>query len=183
MFNQASDTEDSLVFPTNSQASQVEYGFSTSIFDAYTDFLPSPALSSEQESLVYLPSMDTLGLLVAASNNSTASEESFPCLHENCGKMFTKYFNLKSHMKVLLDFINDKKTHEIAKEFECSICQTSFRRTHDLKRHVRYTNNINSRSVHINQKAFNCLLCFKKFSRADALKRHSKRIGSSCRIE
>lgn len=60
------------------------------------------------------------------------------------------------------------------RHFACSLCPNSFRRLHDLKRHVR--------SIHTGVKPYLCLNCNKTFSRLDALKRHMTRLGSSCPV-
>jgi len=51
------------------------------------------------------------------------------------------------------------------KPFKCTVCQQTFSRSHDLKRHM-YT--------HTGEKPFKCEKCGKSFSRRDALNRHSK---------
>ncbi|WVQ77188.1 hypothetical protein IAR50_006871 [Cryptococcus sp. DSM 104548] len=47
--------------------------------------------------------------------------------------------------------------------FKCEMCQQSFNRNHDLKRHKR---------IHLSVKPFACEKCGKTFSRKDALRRH-----------
>ncbi|PVU96189.1 hypothetical protein BB561_001352 [Smittium simulii] len=48
--------------------------------------------------------------------------------------------------------------------FKCKICNQSFSRNHDLKRHVK---------IHTGVKPYKCKKCNKRFGRSDALKRHS----------
>lgn len=50
-----------------------------------------------------------------------------------------------------------------AKPFQCDVCQQSFHRNHDLKRHKR---------IHLTVKPLPCPFCEKRFTRKDALKRH-----------
>lgn len=87
---------------------------------------------------------------------------SFPCTVDGCGKSFNRQFNLKSHLK----------THNDERSFSCQFCESTFRRSHDLKRHIR--------SLHSTEKLFGCNNCGKKFSRTDALRRHASRPGSIC---
>ncbi|KAI0458052.1 hypothetical protein F5B21DRAFT_38082 [Xylaria acuta] len=47
--------------------------------------------------------------------------------------------------------------------YRCDVCQQSFNRNHDLKRHKR---------IHLAVKPYPCEYCDKAFSRKDALKRH-----------
>jgi len=96
--------------------------------------------------------------------NVFAEPLTIPCPSENCQKLFPKSFNIKSHLK----------THSTEKNFTCSQCPASFRRSHDLKRHYR--------SLHTGIKPFQCGNCEKRFSRMDALKRHVSRPASDCYI-
>jgi uncharacterized Zn-finger protein len=50
------------------------------------------------------------------------------------------------------------------KKFQCSLCESSFSRNHDLKRHSR---------IHTGVKPYKCNDCGKAFTRQDALNRHS----------
>ncbi|RKP00607.1 hypothetical protein CXG81DRAFT_13002 [Caulochytrium protostelioides] len=81
-----------------------------------------------------------------------------------CDKMFMTPLNLKSHLR----------THNPDKPFACQEdgCDASFRRHHDLKRHMG--------SVHTCSRPFTCDRCEKVFARQDALKRHVTRPGTAC---
>ena len=96
-------------------------------------------------------------------DNSELEEEGEGTLDcPECPKKFNRLFNLKSHMK----------SHASERNYQCELCPTSFRRSHDLKRHHR--------SLHSTEKNFACQFCSKKFSRMDALKRHGSRVYSPC---
>lgn len=80
-----------------------------------------------------------------------------------CGKLFQKPYNLKSHMK----------THSTERPYQCLVCSKTFARSHDRKRHEL---------LHEGAKNFQCegylkngttrWGCGKKFARSDALARH-----------
>lgn len=88
-------------------------------------------------------------------------DQTYPCTE--CGKVFQKPYNLKSHMK----------THSNEKPFKCGKCDKTFARSHDKKRHE---------ILHGGEKNFKCegylkdgvtkWGCGKKFARSDALSRH-----------
>ena len=59
----------------------------------------------------------------------------------------------------------------ISKQFQCSQCPLSFRRNHDLKRHVK---------IHLPVRPYTCEQCSKAFNRKDALRRHV--ISKACKM-
>ncbi|KAJ3388637.1 Metallothionein expression activator [Lobulomyces angularis] len=81
------------------------------------------------------------------TSNADEALEIFKCTHEGCPKVFNHIFNLKSHLKA----------HSPERSFVCDQCSSSFRRSHDLKRHCR--------SIHSSIKPFECRSCSKSFSR------------------
>ncbi|TPX67865.1 hypothetical protein SpCBS45565_g03444 [Spizellomyces sp. 'palustris'] len=86
------------------------------------------------------------------------------CPYAECDKTFAKPFALRAHVK----------SHGAERTYRCELCEASFRRSHDLKRHFR--------SIHTVIKPFGCESCGKRFSRMDALKRHVSRQGSPCYV-
>ncbi|KAJ3068397.1 hypothetical protein HDU98_008405 [Podochytrium sp. JEL0797] len=81
------------------------------------------------------------------------------CPHPNCGKQFSRLFNLKTH----------EQTHEVnrARDFVCTEvgCGKTFVRVHDLARHA---------IAHDQTRWHFCVGCSRGFARIDALKRHEK---------
>ncbi|KAI9003122.1 hypothetical protein BC832DRAFT_532326 [Gaertneriomyces semiglobifer] len=74
---------------------------------------------------------------------------------QTCKRIFTRLYNLKSHIR----------SHQGLRPYKCKICDASFTRNHDLNRHER---------THVDLKPFNCDVCGKSFSRKDALRRHQR---------
>lgn len=57
------------------------------------------------------------------------------------------------------------------KHFHCSQCPLSFRRNHDLKRHLK---------IHLPVRPYSCTHCLKSFNRKDALRRHG--MSNACKM-
>ncbi|KAF9279902.1 hypothetical protein BGZ68_007630 [Mortierella alpina] len=85
---------------------------------------------------------------------------SFACDAPGCGKIFSRAYNLTSHMK----------THSDERPFVCGSCPLAFARRHDCERHVR---------LHTGEKPYTCESCGCGFMRNDALHRHQRICGQS----
>ncbi|KAG0201866.1 hypothetical protein BGX28_005438 [Mortierella sp. GBA30] len=85
---------------------------------------------------------------------------SFACDSPGCGKVFSRAYNLTSHMK----------THSAERPFLCDSCPLAFARRHDRERHVR---------LHTGEKPYSCESCGCGFMRNDALHRHQRICGQS----
>jgi hypothetical protein len=88
------------------------------------------------------------------------SSKTFRC--EHCSKVFTRLYNLKSHLI----------THERTTPFSCNICNRAFARKSDAKRHMR---------THSGEKKWICKGCQTPFARRDMLSSHHKsQKGQAC---
>lgn len=76
----------------------------------------------------------------------------FTCTYENCGKKFTRRYNVRSHIQ----------THLSDRPFTCTYCPKSFVRQHDLNRHIK---------SHLLTKNCRCR-CGKEFTRVEGYKKH-----------
>jgi regulatory protein SWI5 len=81
------------------------------------------------------------------------------CMYQDCGKMFGRRENIRSHVQ----------THLGDRQFKCNGCGKCFVRQHDLKRHAK---------IHSGNKPYKCP-CGAGFARQDALTRHRQR-GMCC---
>lgn len=115
----------------------------------------SPSTTSSYSSSSSNNSMHMSTLRHKQNNNDT--QNGFPCLIPECNKLFSRPYNLKSHMR----------THTHERPYECTYkpCAWKFARPHDLKRHELQ---------HTGQKPHGCRFCHRRFARSDALKRHWK---------
>lgn len=77
------------------------------------------------------------------------------CLYQDCGKVFGRRENIRSHVQ----------THLGDRQFKCNGCGKCFVRQHDLKRHAK---------IHTGNKPYKCP-CGAGFARQDALTRHRQR--------
>lgn len=88
------------------------------------------------------------------------SSKNFRC--EHCSKVFTRLYNLKSHLI----------THDRTTPFSCDICNRAFARKSDAKRHMR---------THSGEKNWICKGCQTPFARRDMLSSHHKsQKGQAC---
>lgn len=76
----------------------------------------------------------------------------FTCTYNNCGKKFTRRYNVRSHIQ----------THLSDRPFSCSYCPKSFVRQHDLNRHIK---------SHLATKHTRCK-CGKEYTRVEGYKKH-----------
>lgn len=76
----------------------------------------------------------------------------FTCTYKNCGKRFTRRYNVRSHIQ----------THLSDRPFTCTYCPKSFVRQHDLNRHVK---------SHMVAKHCRCK-CGKEFTRVEGYRKH-----------
>ncbi|OBA19505.1 hypothetical protein METBIDRAFT_13264 [Metschnikowia bicuspidata var. bicuspidata NRRL YB-4993] len=80
------------------------------------------------------------------------ADKNFTCVYQNCGKKFTRRYNVRSHIQ----------THLSDRPFTCAYCPKSFVRQHDLNRHVK---------SHMVSKHCRCH-CGREFTRIEGYKKH-----------
>lgn len=123
-----------------------------------TETSPELQTSSTKKLKFISENRDYLNGKSVRRHSSLASPHIYCCPWDGCHKVFTRFYNLRSHYRI----------HSGEKPFFCDDCQTSFARNHDLKRHQR---------IHLKLKPYICNNCQKSFSRNDAMSRHV-RLGS-----
>lgn len=84
-----------------------------------------------------------------------AKTNKWTCLYQDCGKVFGRRENIRSHVQ----------THLGDRQYKCHGCGKCFVRQHDLKRHAK---------IHTGNKPYKCP-CGAGFARQDALTRHRQR--------
>lgn len=96
--------------------------------------------------------------------SSAESLRRFICTQPNCGKAFTRRYNLSAHLRCHRCNLITKKAE---KPFVCPQCPCKFARKHDCTRHIR--------SIHELRRSYGpCPYCQAYFTRSDALSRHVK---------
>ncbi|KAK8038394.1 hypothetical protein PG994_015161 [Apiospora phragmitis] len=91
---------------------------------------------------------------------TTREDANFQCDVKGCGKLFSRSYNFKAHLK----------THDEKREypFPCQVegYTKKFVRKTDLSRHHQ--------SVHMKERNHKCYFCHRTFARKDTLQRHIK---------
>ncbi|KAF2134824.1 hypothetical protein P153DRAFT_305617 [Dothidotthia symphoricarpi CBS 119687] len=88
-------------------------------------------------------------------SEQNAVTNKWTCLFQDCGKVFGRRENIRSHVQ----------THLGDRQYKCNGCGKCFVRQHDLKRHAK---------IHSGNKPYKCP-CGAGFARQDALTRHRQR--------
>lgn len=96
----------------------------------------------------------TSTLRYASDESNKDDTKLHPCPHPGCTRMFTRLYNVRSHLIC----------HSGDRPHPCVDCPASFRRKHDLQRHVR--------TSHSKSRPFQCTRCPRSFARRDHWRRH-----------
>ncbi|KAI0968627.1 putative zinc finger protein [Xylaria arbuscula] len=98
--------------------------------------------------------------LVPPQKRQRQPQTEFIC--EDCGKVFKRKYNLKSHLQ----------THNVEGSYVCEHCNLRFKRENDLNRHYKR---------HTGERQHKCHGCGKSYARADTLRQHwESRVGQAC---
>lgn len=122
---------------------------------------PTAPLPSESSTDIAVGEASASG----SSGNSVISvrdkggRSKFACDYPNCGKSFTRRFNLQTHMKI--------HNPERERQHKCSLCSKTFYKEYDLQRHL---------TTHHDPSKYECV-CGRKYTRTDALRRHMRATG------
>ena len=143
---------DNFINPNDSQSMNIGYHYDDSKSNNYDFVLENFSSSASSSPSIAKRRHSTTNV---HSTMQCSSPNAYRCPFESCGKMFSRFYNLRSHYRI----------HSGEKPFVCDVCDASFARNHDLKRHQR---------IHSGTKPFKCELCNKTFSRNDAMTRHVK---------
>ncbi|KAF1937863.1 BTE binding protein 4 [Clathrospora elynae] len=138
------------LFPT-SQASMMANGLALSV-----ESFSQPALFNDLE---VDASFEYTGIAPEEVQRYISEQDAttgkWTCLYQDCGKVFGRRENIRSHVQ----------THLGDRQFKCNGCGKCFVRQHDLKRHAK---------IHSGNKPYKCP-CGAGFARQDALTRHRQR--------
>lgn len=145
--------------PTPRPASSLSSSFSSSTFFESPSPSPRPAsLPLNKIRPGNRPSFGSGHSNYHSGNNKANNKKQKPrylCHIPNCGRTFSRPFNLKSH----------GLTHEPQRPHACDQCPKTFARIHDRDRHMK---------GHLTEKAHCCIVCLGRFARQDAVTRHLK---------
>jgi uncharacterized Zn-finger protein len=98
-----------------------------------------------------------------AAHSRETRHRPFACLHEGCGKRYSKREHLTRHVETVHVRGSTHKLEE-RKPFKCELCQARFTYNHGLTRHKKRSH----RNVNVPFECAECLMAFKKKSELQA---------------